>query len=142
MPKKRGSKNVLLIDFTAKSIGRIVKDINRTIQKSTGINEHITNIRKIFTNYEEPFCEIRQNHKGMKISIKLPEVKKKDIFLNVSQTSIEVNASSIARDESKKDILKVYHRIINIPECSISEKTTADYKRDKLKINVPYEKIK
>ena len=61
MSKKIGAKDILLIDFTAKGIGKIVKDINRTIQKSTGINEHLTSIIKVFTKYEEPFCEIRQS---------------------------------------------------------------------------------
>ena len=138
---KRGSDDIFLIDLSAKGIGSIVKSLNKTIIKTTKINDHIIGLKKVFTRYEEPFCEIRQNHKGMKISVKLPDVKKKDIFLNVSQNAIEVKASAIIKNKSKKDILKNYHRVINIPPCSLPQKTTVDYKSSKLKINLPYAKV-
>ncbi len=134
---------VLLIDFTSKGISTIVKNLNKTIEKRTvKINRQFNQIRKVFIKYEEPFCEIRQNHKGMHISLKLPDVKKKDIFLNVTKSSIEVKADALFRDASRKEAFKTFHRIIDLPSCSLHEKTSAQYKNNKLKIKIPYGKIK
>jgi len=141
MVKKRGNSE-FLINFNETSIKPFIKGMNKEIKRSTkGINKSLDSIRKIFTRYEEPFCEIRQNHKGMKISIKLPDVKKKDITLNITSNMIEIKASTVLYEDEKR-ILKNYYRIINIPQCSQSKKTKAEYKKDKLEIKVPYTNLK
>ena len=144
MPKKKSDKNdILALDFTKEGLNSLFKNLNNHIKYNTKIlNKHITNIKKSFVRYEEPFCEIRQNHRGMNISVKLPDVKKKDIFLNITSSAIELKANSVFHSKKEGTVIKTYHRIIDIPSCSISQKTKAEFKRDKLKITVPYEKIK
>ena len=101
------------------------------------LNKHFTYLKKRFINYEEPFSEIRQNHKGMNITIKLPEVKKKDVIINITEDKIELKAKSIKKNRT----LKNYHRIIDIPKCSVSKYIKADYnyKKEILKIKIPYQ---
>ena len=104
------------------------------------LNKHLGNLKRGFISYEEPFSEIRQNHRGMNIIIKLPKVKKKDVFINITEDKIELKAKSIKKGRT----LKSYHRIIDIPNCSISKKIKADYnpKREVLKIKIPYNSLK
>ena len=104
------------------------------------LNRHLENLKKGFIKYEEPFSEIRQNHKGMNITIKLPEVKKKDVLINITQDKIELKAKSIQGGRT----LKNYHRIIDIPSCSVSKNIKADYnhKKEVLKIKIPYNGLK
>ncbi len=101
------------------------------------LGNQIEGLKKTFGNYEEPYSEIRQTQKGMDIKIKLPEVKKKNITINITETQIEIKAKS-----KQQKFSKIYHRIIDIPKCSLNKKTKADYKKGVLKIKVPYQKWK
>ncbi len=121
----------LSIEFNTESIDSFLKKFKKSKDKTL---RTLSNIKKRFSNYEEPFCEIRQNHKRMKIEIKLPDVKKKDIILNVSDGKIEVKAE--AKERNGK-IIKTFHRIIDIPKCSQPKKMSANIKNDTLKLDLP-----
>jgi len=71
----------------------------------------------------------------MKIVIKLPDVKKKDILLNVSDGKIEIKAE--ARERNGK-IIKTFHRIIDIPKCSVPKRMNANIKNETLKLDLPF----
>ena len=74
----------------------------------------------------------------MKSTIKLPEVKKKDIFLNITQDKLELRAKSL----EKGKVLTNYHKIIDLPQISITKQAKADYKSKNLKIDIPYKKLR
>ena len=132
MPKKSASNGSLLI-LNNETLSNTLTNF-----KNKFIIKHLNNLKKGFINYEEPFCEIRQNHKGMKITIKLPEVKKKDIFLNITQDKLELRAKSL----EKGKVLTNYHKIIDLPQISITKQAKADYNSKNLKIDIPYKKLR
>lgn len=131
---KRGAKRDVKfsVEINTEGINSFLKNIKKRKDKTL---RRLGNITKRFSKYEEPFCEIRQNHKKMKIEIKLPDVKKKDILLNVSESKIEVKAE--ARERSGK-IIKTFHRIIDIPKCSVPKKMSANVKNEVLKLDLPF----
>lgn len=131
---KRGAKRDVKfsVEINTEGINSFLKNIKKRKDKTL---RRISNITKRFSKYEEPFCEIRQNHKKMKIEIKLPDVKKKDILLNVSDSKIEVKAE--ARERGGR-IIKTFHRIIDIPKCSVPKKMSANIKNEVLKLDLPF----
>ncbi|GEM_PF-1154447 len=133
MPRRKRDYSITL---GPNEFGSLLREINK---KTKGVRNNYNALRSAFLKYEQPFCEIRQNHKGMNISIKLPEVKKKDVIINITETMIELKAA--AKDRKQRTVTQ-YHRIINIPLCSRARDTKAAFKRETLKIKVPYEKIK
>ncbi|MDP3916699.1 MAG: Hsp20/alpha crystallin family protein [Nanoarchaeota archaeon] len=139
---KRGNNNEFLINFSDTNLKSFIKTLNREIKRGTkDLNKSFDGFRKMFKKYEEPFCEIRQNHKGMNVLVKLPDVRKKDIRLNITSRIIELKASSILDNDGKRT-LKNYYRVINIPACSMLRKARAEYKNDKLQIKIPYTDLK
>ena len=131
---KRGAKRDIKfsVEINTEGINSFLKKIKKKKDKTI---RKLSNITKRFSKYEEPFCEIRQNHKRMKIVIKLPDVKKKDILLNVSDGKIEIKAE--ARERNGK-IIKTFHRIIDIPKCSLPKKMNANIKNETLKLDLPF----
>jgi HSP20 family molecular chaperone IbpA len=135
MVQKRVSK---IFSKKTGNIDKIIKDVNKGFLKNFKfVNKHIYTLKKTFKKYEEPYSEIRQSHKGMNIKIKLPGVKQKNIALNVTDSQIEVKAQT-----NNKKVLKVYHRTIDIPKCSIPKQTIAKFNNQILKIKVPYTKMR
>jgi HSP20 family molecular chaperone IbpA len=132
MQKKRANNNSLLV-FNNETISNTLTNF-----KDKFFTKHFNNLKKGFMIYEEPFCEIRQNHKGMKITIKLPEVNKKDIFLNITQDKLELKAKAL----KKGKVLTNYHKIVDLPHISITKKAKADYKNKNLKIDIPYKLLR
>ncbi len=132
MSKKSIDSNPLLV-LNNEALSKTVNSF-----KNKFILKPLDNIKKGFIKYEEPFCEIRQNHKGMKITIKLPEVDKKNIFLNITQDKIELKAKAL----EKEKILTNYHKIVDLPQVSITKQAKADYKKNNLHITIPYKKLR
>ncbi|MBT3865631.1 Hsp20/alpha crystallin family protein [Candidatus Woesearchaeota archaeon] len=130
---KRGSKRDVKfsVEFNTEGIDSFLKKINK---KKDDTLRKLGNLKKRFSNYEEPFCEIRQNHKKMRIEVKLPDVKKKDVLLNVSNERIEIKAEA----KERKKLIKTFHRVIDIPKCSLPKKIKANFKNNVLKLDVPF----
>lgn len=130
---KRGSKRDVKfsVEFNTEGIDSFLKQFKK---KKNDTLRKIGNLRKRFSNYEEPFCEIRQNHKKMRIEVKLPDVKKKDVLLNVSNERIEIKAEA----KERKKLIKTFHRVIEIPKCSLPKKIKANFKNNILKLDVPF----
>ena len=120
----------------------LLKNFNKSINKNfKGFNKQIDLIKKTFTSYQEPYCEINQSLKGMNIKIKLPEVKKKDVLLNIYNDKIELKAESKIIDEKNKKKLMIFYRTIGLPPCSLVKKAKAEFKKESLKIKIPFSKI-
>ncbi len=130
---KRGTKRDVKfsVEFSTEGIDNFLKKFKK--KKDTTIRK-LGNLKKRFSNYEEPFCEIRQNHRKMRIEVKLPNVKKKDILLNVSDGRIEIKAEA----KECKRLIKTFHRVIEIPKCSLPKKIKANFKNNVLKLEVPF----
>ena len=132
MKKKSVDSNPLLV-FNNETISNTLNNF-----KNKFVTKPLDNIKKGFIKYEEPFCEIRQNQKGMKITIKLPDVDKKNILLNITQDKIELKAKAL----EKEKVLTNYHKIVDLPQVSITKQAKADYKKDNLHITIPYKKLR
>lgn len=133
MAKRGVDKDIKFsLEFNVDGLNSVLRAFEK---KKRSTLETLDNFRKRFSRYEEPSCEIRQTHKGMKIELKLPEVRKKDILLKLAEDKIEVKAESRTRD---RKIIKTFHRIIDIPKCSQPKKIKAKFINEKLKLEVPY----
>ena len=140
MAKKRSKTSSFLPVLDNK---KLVKDLNKGFSKNFKfVNKHIDTLKRTFTKYEEPYSEIRQTHKGMKIKIKLPDVKQKNVTLNITDTQVEIKALTKVLTKEKRKLLKVYHRIIDIPPCSIPKQTQAKFNNEVLRIKVPFERFR
>lgn len=130
---KRGTKRDVKfsVEFNTEGIDSILRRFKK--KKNTTLRK-LENLKKRFSNYEEPFCEIRQNHRKMRIEVKLPDVKKKDVLLNVSDDRIEIKAEA----KERKRLIKTFHRVIEIPRCSLPKKIRANFKNNVLKLDVPF----
>ncbi len=85
--------------------------------------------KKSLESYEEPYCEISQNQKGVHINIKLPHVKKKSISLRMNSSKMEVKG-----ENSKTN----YYRIVDIPSIVDITRARAVFNNGMLKVNLPY----
>tara|TARA_Y100000310_G_C20550528_1_gene747834 strand:- start:268 stop:717 length:450 start_codon:yes stop_codon:yes gene_type:complete len=142
MAKKRGAKKKeeFLLSFDPEDINSFVSAVNKSIESSMKrLNRRMDVLRKSFTKYEEPYSEVSQTKKGMDVTIKLPDVQKEDILLNITDSNIEIRAESDVKKNGRK-IFRSYHRIIDLPKCSISKKTQARFANGILKIKIPYNK--
>ena len=118
-------------------IDRFLEVININIKKNINIiNRNITNIRKDFVRYHEPYSEVLQNYRSMLVRIKLPDVPKKNLLLKVGNGKIEVRGHTFIRENDKK-LLRGFYRIINLPQNALLHKAKAKYKNDVLKIKIP-----
>ena len=143
MAKKRSKKSSFLPVLDNKKLDLLVKDFNKGFSKNFKfVNKQIETLKKTFTKYEEPYSEIRQTHRGMNIKIKLPNVKQRNVILNITDSQVEIKAQTKVLTKEKKKLLKVYHRIIDIPPCSIPKQTQAKFNKEVLKIKVPYQRLK
>jgi len=141
--KKRNDGEELFINLDRKSIDSFFKNFNRSLNKNIRFfKKNVETIKKTFVNYEEPYCELNQSHKGINIRILLPNVKKKDIVLNIFNDKVELKAESRVIGEKNKKLFRIFYRTIDLPSCSVVSKAKAEYKRNKLKIKIPFKKIK
>jgi HSP20 family molecular chaperone IbpA len=100
-----------------------VRDVIRFALKKT------LEVRRAFEKYEEPYCEITQNEKGIKIAVKLPSVKKRTIMLQANGKKIEVKGSSERKN---------FYKSIDIPPLVDITKAHASLTNDTLKLTLPY----
>ena len=100
-----------------------VRDVLRLMIKRT------QEIKRAFESYEEPYCEITQNEKGIKVAVKLPNVKRRTITLQANNKKIEVKGSS-----NKKN----FYKTIDIPPLVDITKAHAILTNDTLKMTLPY----
>ena len=121
----------------AEQVNLLLTDIHQGVQKNiVRINKQVTEVRKWFLKYEEPYCEISQNHRSFFINMKLPDVHKKDITLKIENNKVEVKGIRKQR-EKKKVKLAGFYRVIEIPKNTKQEKARAIFKNNALKIRIP-----
>ena len=104
-----------------------LKNINRILYNRLNI------VKKAFVRYEEPYTEISQNARKFFIKIKLPDVKKKDLFLKVNKNTVAIRGDSIRSHK----LMKGYYKDIEVPEDAITDKIKATFKRKILNIKIP-----
>lgn len=97
--------------------------------------------------YKKPFSEISQNKNQIRIGIKLPDVAKKDIMLEVHKDNIEIKAEKRKKKvkKTKKSYKKIetykgFYRKIPLPPIADYEKAKAIFKKDTLSIIIPKKK--
>ncbi len=86
-------------------------------------------LKKALEHYEEPYCEITQNEKGVRVDVRLPAVKKRSIDLRMNSRKLEV------RGENGR---KNFYKIIDIPSIVDITRARAVYTKETLRVMLPY----
>lgn len=89
-------------------------------------------------------CDIVDEGNKFRINVDLPGIKKDEIKLNVSDSTIEISAEHKEQEEEKKKnyVRKerkelAYHRTLPLPEKVVSSKATAKLNNGILTIEIP-----
>ncbi len=115
----------------------VLKDVNRVIIKHISrVNRQFDEVKKFFGKHEEPYAEISQNHKQFLVNMKLPKVNKKNIFVKVENSRIEIKGMKVQREEGKRKMVGFY-RTIELPQNISPEDAKATFKNESLKIKIP-----
>lgn len=101
-----------------KNVPRIVRNVRKVVKE----------VYQSLRRYEEPYCEISQDDKQVRIHMKMPEVNKMNVQLVISKKKIEVKGMG------KKNN---YFKIIDIPPQLNIEKAHASYDEGRLKLTIP-----
>ncbi len=111
----------------------------RKIQEQ--INKRVSGL---MAGYKKPYSNITQNLKFVNINVELPNVKKKNIIVDVNDDRIVVRAekSSGTSKKSKSGYSETenyigFYRAIGLPKGVDIHKTKAKFSRDVLKIRIP-----
>jgi len=108
---------------------KVKRDTPTVIHNLTRLVKEFKEWKKSFETYEEPYCEITQSEKGIRISIKLPQVKRRSISLRMNSQKMEVTG-----ENGKTN----YYRIIDIPPIVDITRARAVFTNDTLKVTLPY----
>lgn len=113
----------------------LYKEVDKLFDKITGID------------YKKPFSQISQNDKMIEIKIKLPDINKKDILVNVGKDFIEVKAEKrlkkvkkTKKSYRKEESYKGFYRKISLPINADYEKANAKFIKNYLVIKIPKKK--
>ena len=114
-----------------------LKEMQREVNKNwVRLNKQITELSRWFLRYEEPYCEISQNHRHFCINMKLPDVQKRDILLKIESNKVEVRGVMRTRVKGKAKI-GGFFRKIDIPRDTDQERAHAVFKNSALRIRIP-----
>ncbi len=104
----------------------------------------------ITSNYVEPTSDLYETDKEIIAEIDLPGVDKKDIKVNVTKDSIEINAEKkyeTKKEDKKKGMYRFersysgFYRKLALPNKVDADKADAEYKNGVLQIKIPKLKI-
>ncbi len=104
----------------------------------------------ITSNYVEPTSDLYETDKEIIAEIDLPGVDKKDIKVNVTKDSIEINAEKkyeTKKEDKKKGMYRFersysgFCRKLALPNKVDADKADAEYKNGVLQIKIPKLKI-
>src|SRR5574341_2545940 len=98
---------------------------------------------------KEPKTEISHGLEKVTVVLDLPEMKRKDIFLQVTEDHLEVSAqkkrqTKIKKKEFSKEEASFlgYRRVVPLPANVVPEKAVATFKNGKLTVEIPKSKRK
>jgi len=98
--------------------------------------------------YREPFVDIAENEKEIKITAELPGIDKKDIKINATENSIEISAEVKKEEkEEKKGYIRrersysKFYRSMSLPTTVDPSKATSKYDKGILEITLPKTKV-
>ena len=103
-------------------------------QLFSNIRKNVNTFRQNMGKFEEPYSEVSQNHRHIKIKINLPDVHKKDLRLHMGSKHIEVKATQKKRKGMPS---KTFYRSIPLPSTAVIQEAMAHYQRTTLKITIP-----
>ena len=99
------------------------------IHNLTRLVQELKEWKRSLESYEEPYCEMTQNEKGVKINIKLPNVRRRSISLRMNSKKMEVKG-----ENGKAN----YYRLIDIPSIVDITRAHAVFNNGTLKVILPY----
>ena len=105
------------------------RETPNVIHNLTRLVQELKEWKKSFESYEEPYCEMSQNEKGVRINIKLPNVKRRSISLRMNSKKMEVKG-----ENGKAN----YYRLIDIPSIVDITRARAIFNKGTLKVTLPY----
>ncbi|MGC8580919.1 MAG: Hsp20/alpha crystallin family protein [Thermoplasmata archaeon] len=99
---------------------------------------------KMTDNIFAPVSDLVDKKDHYEADIELPGIKKEDIQINITGTSVEVSAKSSSQKEDKEGDYLLnerrsfeYSRCFELPEEIIPDKSTASFENGVLKISMP-----
>lgn len=118
-----------------KDMKRVQDQLNKRVNEFIGL-------------YKKPYSNITQNPRFVIINVELPEIKKKNIFLQVNDDKLVVKAENKSRvvKEKKGSYYEAekaygYYRAITLPKGLAIDKTRAKFSGKVLKIVIPKRKM-
>ena len=100
-------------------------------------------------NLKEPKTDISQRAHEVEIGLELPNMSKKDIFLQVTEDHLEVSAQKRRGVKINKKGFSIqeasftgYRRVIPLPTNVVPENAVATFKNGKLTVKIPKSKRK
>lgn len=108
------------------------------------INRGVSNL---VGGYKKPYSNITQNPRWVVINIELPDIRKRNIILEVNDERLVVRAENSSRmvEKGKNSYYEAdrsygYHRTITLPKGLAVDKTEAKFIGKVLKIRIPKRK--
>lgn len=128
-------------------LNKFKKDVKKSISWMTKSFENsfndVTKRIKSF-NLKEPKTEISQRPNEIEIGLELPNMNKKDIFLQVTEDHLEVSAQKRRAVKinkkgfsSQEASFSGYRRVIPLPTNVVPENAVATFKNGKLTVKIP-----
>ena len=133
-------------------LNKLKKDLKKSISWMTrsfedSFNEVTKKIKRF--NLKEPKTEISQRPHEVEISLDLPKMTRKDIFLQVTEDHLEVSAQKRKEVKinkkgfsSEEATFTGYRRVIPLPTNVVPENAVANFKNGRLTVKIPKSKKK
>lgn len=118
-----------MMEDTARTIDNISKDIGKTIIDYTFV----------------PGKDILETDESIIVHVDLPGIKKKDIYLDVTETRVRVKANFDSEEETNRGTPLTHHdrksgvvrRTVRLPKKVIPQEAEAKYENGVLKVEIP-----
>ena len=117
--KKRGAAYLITQEYATTLLKRM----------SSGFRYLHRNVRDRLRTTQEPYCEISQTPEGMLIAMNLPQVKEKNIVLQVFPRKLNVTGR-------KSNFLFIKN--VELSSQADVENMRVKFRNDRLKITIPY----
>lgn len=122
-------------------MAKTVDPIDKIFRLHSRINESFS---RAFMNYRRPHSHISQSYRGVEVEIKLPEMNKSDIDLQINPRAVIIKAEKKTKKSKKtktsfyksKEINTYYRKIPISPGLDV-KKSKARFSNGTLKIRIP-----
>ena len=93
-------------------------------------------IETAFSDYKKPYSHITHNHKRILLEMRLPNVKKEDLSVNININSVEVLVKKENKVKNKRNIIEMYRKIY-LPKGLDIKNADTKFDKGELKIEIP-----